>query len=124
MGLSYSILDRLSVAPEALEIVIGARLFQKNIDHVIAVVHQDPFSVGIAFHARRDVAVLLQFYLDLIGYRLILPGIGAVADDQRIREGSHVAQIQHADILRLFGFGGMDGGEPERVGFLRYCLLE
>jgi hypoxanthine phosphoribosyltransferase len=26
--------------------------------------------------------------------------------------------------LRLFGFGGVDGGEPERVGFLRYGLLE
>jgi hypothetical protein len=26
--------------------------------------------------------------------------------------------------LRLFGFGGMDSGEPERVRFVRYCLLE
>jgi hypothetical protein len=26
--------------------------------------------------------------------------------------------------LRLLGFGGMDGVEPERVGFLGYCLLK
>src|SRR5665213_1174997 len=85
----YSILDRLSVAPETLKIVVGANFLRKNIDHVVAVVHQDPFSVGITFDARRNVAVLLQLHLDLIRYRLILPRIRAAADDQRIRECSH-----------------------------------
>src|SRR5580692_10367560 len=107
---SYLVFDGLGIAPEALEIVVGARLFRKNVDHVIAVVHQDPLGVGITFDARRDVAVLLQLHFDFIRYRLILPRIRAIADDQRIRERSHIAQIQHANLLRLFGFGGMDGG--------------
>ena len=47
-----------------------------------------------------------------------------MADDPGIGKGSHVAQIQDQNILRLFGFGGMDGGEPKRVEFLRYCLIE
>src|SRR6476660_1383923 len=121
---SDSVFDALRVAPEALQVVVGARLLRKNVDHVVAVIHQDPFGVGITFHARRNVSVLLQLHLDLIGYCLILPRIRAVADDQYLGERGHVAQIQHADLLRLFGFGGMDGGEPERVGFLRYCVLE
>ena len=120
----YSILNGPGIAPEALQIVVGSGFFGKNIDYVFAVVHQNPFGVGIAFHARRNVAVLLQIFFNFVGDGLVLLGIRAAANDQGIGEGGHVAQVEHANIFCLFGFGGMDGGKPEPVGFLRYCLLE
>ena len=108
---------------QPLQPVESPLLCRKDVDDEVNVVHQNPFGVGITFHTRRDVAVLLQLHLNLIGYRLVLPRIRAVANDQRIGEGGHVAQIQHSNILCLFGFGGVNGGEPERVGFLRYGLF-
>jgi hypothetical protein len=66
--------------------------------------------------------MLFQLHLDLIRDGLVLPGVRSAANDQSVGERGHVAQIQHLDILRLFRFGGVDGGEPERVGFLRGLL--
>src|SRR5437867_3820808 len=87
---SFSIFDRFPVAPKAFEIVVGPRFFRKDIDHAIAVVHQNPLGVGITLHARRNVALLLQLLLDLVGDGLVLAGISAAANDQGVSEGGHV----------------------------------
>jgi hypothetical protein len=56
---------------------------------------------------------------DFIGDGLNLPRIRAAADHESISEARHALQVEYADILSLFGFGGVDGGEPEGLGFLQ-----
>src|ERR1700758_5133378 len=65
----------LRVAPQPFEVVIHARLLRKNVDQEIAVIHQHPFGVLVAFDACRVLALLFQRLLDLIRDRLDLPGV-------------------------------------------------
>jgi hypothetical protein len=66
------------------------------------------------------LAALLEFDSDLFGDGLDLLGIRARADDKEVSEGGDVAQIEHADVESLFGFGGAYCGEPRR-GRERWC---
>jgi hypoxanthine phosphoribosyltransferase len=72
--------------------------------------------VGVAFDAGGNVAGFLELLLNFIRNGLILPGVIAAADNQRVGEGGDVAQIQYLDVFGLFGVCGANCGEPERVG--------
>ena len=69
--------------------------------------------------------MLFELDFNFVRNRLVLPGIRAATNDQGLSECGHVAQIQYANFLCLFGFGGVDGGEakPGDHGFVLYCLL-
>lgn len=88
-------------------------------DDEISVVDQDPFGVVVAFKARREFALAFQALRDLIGNRLDLPRVGAGADQEVIGEGSCFADIEHDNVPRLLGFGGIGGDAP---GFLSFRL--
>src|SRR5712692_8273283 len=62
----------LGVAPKTLEIVIGAGARREDVNQEVAIIHQDPLRVFVAFDADREVAVLLQLEADLIGDSLDL----------------------------------------------------
>jgi hypothetical protein len=47
---------------------------------------------------------------------LDLLGIASTADDEEIREGSDLAQVQNTNVEGFLGLGGSNGGEPRRSG--------
>src|SRR5580700_7652202 len=100
-GLKARDFDDFRVAPEAIEIVVGAGFFGEDVDQIISVVGQHPFSVVVTFYANRIFAALVQLAADLFGDGLNLSGIRTGADYKKVGEGSDVAQIQHANICRF-----------------------
>ncbi len=59
--------------PQPFKTVIFARHRRQNVNDEIAVVHQNPFGVLVAFDADRLFAVLLQLLGDGVTDRLNLP---------------------------------------------------
>lgn len=52
----------------------------------ISVIHQDPLSGLVSFHADRKFAGRFERLLDLVAHRVTLPRIGYRADDEEIRK--------------------------------------
>ena len=116
-------LDGPGIPPQPFQIVIDARLIREDIDHVIAIVHQDPLGVPVSFDIAWKIAASFELLLNLIGDGLILPCVAAATDDQGIRETAYAAQIQHVNVFSLLGFGGANGCEPVGVRLGDDCLL-
>jgi len=107
----------LCAAPQAFQVVVGAGLLGENVNHEIAVIDQNPLRVLITFDAGRVLARFFQLGLDLIGDGLNLAGIAAAANQEKIREGGNLANVECNDVAGLLGVGGSDGGQPQ--GFRR-----
>jgi hypothetical protein len=60
---------------------------------VIAVIGQNPFGVGEAFHADRILPATGQLLADLLHDGLDLLGIAPITNHEEIRERGYVAQI-------------------------------
>jgi hypothetical protein len=89
-------------------------------NQIIAIIGQYPFGVGEAFHADWIFAATFQLLAHLFHNGLNLLGITAAADHEKIREGSHFAQIQNANVEGFLGLGGSNRGDP-RGGVERQC---
>jgi len=118
-GLAWDLND-FRVAPQSVQIVVGARLFREHVDEVIAIIGQYPFGVREAFHAHRTLAAFIELPADLFSDGLNLFGIATGADYKKVGEGSDVAQIQHADVDGFLRFSGAGRGQPGRSGD-RFC---
>lgn len=103
-------MDGFRIAPEPLQLVVSAGLFREDMHQKIAVIHQDPFGIGEAFHADGTLSFVLQALGHFIGDRLNLLLVGTGANDKRICERSDVAQIKNFDVGSFFAFGSSDGG--------------
>ena len=62
-------------------------------DHVVAVIRQNPLGVGEAFHADRIFAASIQLLANFFHDGLDLLGIAPATDDKKIRECSYLAQV-------------------------------
>jgi hypothetical protein len=102
----------LGVAPETLQVVISPCFLGKNVDHQVAIIHQHPLRVPIAFDAGGIVAELLELQLDLVRDGLNLASIAASADDEVVGEGADLSDIQRDDVTGLLRVSGSDGCEP------------
>jgi hypothetical protein len=56
--------------------------------------------------------LVLDREADFVGDGLNLPLVGAVADDEIVRELGNAGEIQNLYIARFLGFRGADGDEP------------
>jgi len=92
----------LGVAPEALQVVILAGLFAKDVNQEVAVIQQNPFGVLIALHAIGTLPKFAKLRLHFVGNRLNLPRVGAAGNDEKVGKRGDVAQVQNGDILGLF----------------------
>lgn len=62
-------------------------------NHIIAIIGQNPFGVREAFHADGIFAALFQLLADFFHDRLDLLGIASTADHEEIRERGYFAQV-------------------------------
>jgi len=97
-------------------------------DHVVAVIRQNPLGVGEAFHADRIFAASIQLLANFFHDGLDLLGITSAADHEEIRERGDFAQIQHANVEGFLRFGGSNGCEPggsadRRCSRMRRCVV-
>ena len=83
-------------------------------NQIIAEIGEDPFRIGVSFHADRKFAALLQGLPDLFADGLDLFGIAAGTNHEEVGKRCDFAQIKHANVEGLLSFGGSDGGEPGR----------
>jgi hypothetical protein len=113
-GLKAGDFDDFSVAPQSIQIVIGARLFGEHVDQVIAVIGQDPLCVIETFHAHRTLTAFVQLPADLFGDGLDLFWIASGGNYKKVGERGDIAQIQHADVGRFLRFSGAGSDEPGR----------
>jgi len=88
----------LRVPPQALEFIEGARFWREDVNQVIAIIGQDPFGVGEAFHADGIFAASFKLLADHFHDGLDLLWIASAADDEKIGEGGDFAQIQNANV--------------------------
>jgi hypothetical protein len=87
------------------------------VNHEIAVVHQNPFGILMAFHACWKLAVVgLQGLIDFVANCLVLAGVCAGANNEVVGKTCDVSEIQDDNILRFFGLSCMNGTEPVRDG--------
>ena len=100
------------MAPEALEIVIGARGFREDVDEKIAVIHEDPLSGIVAFNADRQFSCLFQAFFDVVADSVRLARVRNGANDEVVGEGSDFAQVQNFYIKGFPRFGPSGGDEP------------
>ena len=108
------------VPPQPLEFIKRARFWREDVNQIIAIIGQDPFGVCEAFHADRILAALIELQSNLFHDGLELLGIASATDHEKIREGSHLAQVQNANVEGFLGLGGPNCGEP-RGGGKRWC---
>ena len=102
----------LGVAPQALQVIVLARLGGEDVDQIIAVIGQNPFGVFESFHADRIFAALVELRADLFADGLNLLGVGPAADHEEVGERGDFAQVKHTDVDRFFRFRGADCGKP------------
>ena len=107
--------DVLGMPPQTLQVVVGAGFFREDVDQVVSVVRQHPIGVLETLYADRVLAAGAQLQTDLLADGLNLPGITARTNDEEVREGGHLAQIEHQDIGGFLRFGRADCGEPEGI---------
>jgi hypothetical protein len=92
-GLRSKKVDRFSVTPKAIEIVIGTGFLGKNVDQVVAIIRQNPFGIFEAFHADGVFSDIVKLAPDLFSDGLNLLWIATGGDDEEIGEGRDFAQI-------------------------------
>ena len=88
---------------------------------VIAVVHEDPVGVIVAFDAQRHFTSLFQLDSDLVADGLALAWVRSGADDEVVGEGGEFPKVEDPDIGRFLGFRGPDGSQPCQ-GFSREAI--
>ena len=81
-------------------------------NQVVAVIRQDPIGVLEAFHADRIFTALSEFLSHFFHDGLDLLGITSAADHEKISEGSHLAQVQNANVEGFLRLGGSNCSEP------------
>lgn len=84
--------------PQALQFIKGARLGREHVDKIVAVIRQNPFSVGKSFDADRIFAALIELLAYLFHNGLNLLRVIAAADHEKIGERGDFAQIQNSNI--------------------------
>jgi len=104
----------LRVPPQPLEVIISARLRGENVDQVIAIIGQNPFSIVEAFYADRVLAPLGQFRTDLFADGLDLLRIRSAADHEKVGERCDLTQIEDSNVDGFLRFGGSNRDEPRR----------
>ena len=82
-------------------------------DEVVAVIHQNPFGVGVSFDADGHVSKSFEGDLDFVANGLILPDVGTGADDEEVSEAGDFAKVEYLDILGLLLFGSSYGAQPK-----------
>src|SRR5262245_13206097 len=86
------------VAPEALERVVAARLFQKYVHQQVAVVEQHPAALGDALGVEHIDALAAQLDADRFRDRLQLRRRLAAADEEEVRHARHALHVEHDEI--------------------------
>jgi len=114
------IFHRGRVAPQPVEIIVEARLLGENVDDHIAVVHQDPFGIVVAFHRNGQLPAQFHEAGYLITDGLILALVGSAANDEIVRKAGEGAQVKHLDGGGFLGLGRADTFQP---GLWRRRLL-
>ena len=90
----------------------------------VAVVHQNPFRLGIAFNTGRQFPrLLLQLDPDFVADGLNLALVGPRADHEEVRKRGDSREVQHLDFAGFLGFGGAYGNEPGRRGGANFLRL-
>jgi len=124
-------LNCLRAAPEALQVVVLARLGREDVDQQISVIGQHPFGLIVTFHVERQLSSPpLNLKIHFVRDGLNLPLVGAGAYDKEIGERSDAGQIEYVDVGGLLRFGRPYGDEPSGrrdlglFGFVRYSLLQ
>jgi hypothetical protein len=104
------------LTPQTIKIVKSAGLLGKNVHDQIGIVAENPFATFVALDAGRPFADLLQLVRDLVGNRLQLARVSAVADQEKVREGRYFSKVQNLDFSGFFRLRRPDGDEPVRLG--------
>lgn len=100
------------MAPEAFEVVVGARLCLEDVYDEVAVVYEHPFAAVVAFYADRRFARAFELDVDFVANGLVLFGTGASADDEIVAEACYFAKIEHLDVGCFLGFRRSNCSEP------------
>src|SRR5437879_664891 len=86
------------VAPQALERIIGPRVFQKYVNEHVAVVEQHPAALGDALGVQDVHPFVSELHADGFGDRLQLRRRLAAADEEVIRDARHALYVEHHEI--------------------------
>src|ERR1022692_2484208 len=97
-------------APEPFEIVESPRLLRENMNHQETVVHQNPFTLMIAFQMLGFAPGAFELVFDFIADGLALARIAAAGDQEIVGERGLLPQVEHHQIHGLLFFRGFDGG--------------
>lgn len=81
-------------------------------DQEVAVIHQNPIGLFVAFRADREFAECFKLAVNFVAYGLTLPGIACGTDDKEVSEGGDLSQVENAEVSSFFGFGGPNSGRP------------
>lgn len=98
----------LPVAPEFLEVVVGADIRREEMHDHVAVVHHQPALLCFAVHAAFLLVVLFGGFEHPFGERVQHAVAGAVADDEIVGKGCYTLDVEKQDILALFVLQGFD----------------
>ena len=107
------------VAVKAFQIVVGTLFFGEDVDDVIAVIHQHPFTLAVAFDVIGAIANrLFEMIFYFITNRHILASVGTVGDNKIIGEGGYFAQIKYANVPALLFLYSLNDLVPGWRSFL------
>lgn len=85
-------------------------------NQIIPEIGQDPFGIREAFYADGVFAAFVELLPDLFADGLDLLRIAPAANHEEVGKRRYFAQIEHADVEGLLGFGGSNSSEPWRIG--------
>src|SRR5688572_264750 len=87
--------DGFAVAPEVVQVVVGAGFGGEDVDHHRHEVDQDPVLAFIPGPREGLVAQRLGHVFDVVGHAAHLAGAGAGGDDEVIGDRAYTADIEH-----------------------------
>jgi hypothetical protein len=80
----------------------------------VAEIDQDPPPAVIALDAERLLSGSLRLFNDPVRDALRLPLAARAADDEQVRDGGYLGDVEHQDVLGLLVTGGFDDKIGER----------
>ena len=95
--------------PEAFQIIEFALFLAKDVHDHVAVVHQHPAAVRLAFDRDRQPAVLiLDGFAHALGDGANLAVAVSCADDEKIGDNRIGAEVEQDDVLGFLTFDSID----------------